>query len=177
MSHKGDMSISFADNAIGRPLFGMLVGVPGSGKSTWLTNNNYHTMPNVMILFTDAYIETVAANEGKTYTEVFRDVIKQAEMHLYSCLNTAVQNRMHIIWDQTNLTRKTRMNKLKHIPNDYYKVALVFPTPEPKTHTAWLNSDARAGKVIPEPIMYSMIENFEHPTLWEGFNSIRTVNK
>ncbi len=177
MSEMGDMKFTTAGNMVDRPVFTMLVGVPGSGKSTWLSNNNYHTLPNVMILSTDAYIETVAADEGKTYSEVFRDVIKQAEMHLYHCLDVAIKHKMDIIWDQTNLTRKTRMNKLRHIPWDYYRIALVFPTPEPKTHTAWLNSDARAGKTIPDAIMHSMIENFEHPTMGEGFNAIRTADR
>ena len=177
MTTMGDMKFTTADDMVSRPVFTMLVGVPGSGKSTWLTSNDYHTLPSVMILSTDAYIETVAADEGKTYSEVFRDVIKQAEMHMYHCLNVALEHKMDIIWDQTNLTRKTRMNKLRHIPLDYRRVALVFPTPEPKTHTAWLNSDARAGKTIPDAIMHSMIENFEHPTMSEGFNTIQTVDR
>jgi predicted kinase len=176
MSEMGDMKFTTAGDMI-RPIFMMLVGVPGSGKSTWLSNNNYHVMPNVMILSTDAYIEAVAADEGKTYSEVFRDVIKQAEMHLYHCLDVAVKHKMDIIWDQTNLTRKTRMNKLKHIPLDYHRMAMVFPTPEPKTHTAWLNSEARVGKSIPDVMIHSMIENFEHPSLSEGFNEIRTVKR
>jgi hypothetical protein len=54
-------------------------------------------------------------------------------------------------------------------------MAMVFPTPEPKTHTAWLNSEARVGKTIPDAIIYSMIENFEHPAMSEGFNSIQNI--
>ena len=169
------MSTETMDPLLRGSVFTMLVGVPGSGKSTWLSNNHYHDLPNVMILSTDAYIESIAADEGKTYAEVFPDLIKEAEKNLYQRLNIAIEHKMDIIWDQTNLTRKTRMNKLRHIPQDYFRIAMVFPTPEPKTHTEWLNSEARVGKTIPDYIIHSMIENFEVPTLGEGFNKIQML--
>jgi hypothetical protein len=128
-----------------------------------------------MILSTDNYIQQIANEMGKTYSEVFRDTIKDAENNLYKSLNVALDYELDIIWDQTNLTRKIRMNKLKHIPLNYHRMAMVFPTPEPKTHTAWLNSEARVGKTIPDAIIYSMIENFEHPAMSEGFNSIQNI--
>ena len=45
----------------------MLVGVPASGKSTWVSNQKFE---DVIIASSDAYIDTVAAKSGKTYNEV-----------------------------------------------------------------------------------------------------------
>jgi predicted kinase len=159
------------------PEMTMLVGVPGSGKSTWLKTVGLINNDDFMILSTDDYIQRVANESGKTYSEVFRDVIKDAEKNLYRNLDIAIEREMHIVWDQTNLTRKTRMNKLKHIPWKYRRDALVFPTPSPEVHNIWLNSKERAGKSIPDAMIHSMIENFEQPSLSEGFNEIRTVKR
>jgi tRNA uridine 5-carbamoylmethylation protein Kti12 len=174
MSEMGDMKFTTAGDMT-RPIFMMLTGVPGSGKSTWLKDNGFMDRIDCMILSTDNYIQQIANEMGKTYSEVFRDTIKDAENNLYKSLNVALDYELDIIWDQTNLTRKIRMNKLKHIPLNYHRMAMVFPTPEPKTHTAWLNSEARVGKTIPDAIIHSMIENFEHPAMSEGFNSIQNI--
>jgi predicted kinase len=155
----------------------MLVGVPGSGKSTWLKDNGYTDRADCMILSTDNYIQDIADKAGKTYSEVFSNTIKDAERNLYRNLDIAVEYEMDIIWDQTNLTQKTRMNKLKHIPWKYRRVAMVFPVPEPEVHNIWLNSKERVGKSIPDDMIHSMIENFEQPSLSEGFTEIRLLKR
>ena len=53
---------------------------------------------------------------------------------------------------------------------DYEHIAVVFKTPEPEELARRLAS--RPGKNIPAHVMRSMIDNFEMPTLDEGFTQV-----
>jgi len=57
------------------PVLWMLVGVPGSGKSTWIeeTELDEGQGQDTVILSTDDYIEHIASIRGTTYNEVFHD--------------------------------------------------------------------------------------------------------
>lgn len=146
----------------------MLIGVPGSGKTTWIKNNKH----NAVVLSTDDKIETEAARVGKTYSEVFQSTIKQATSEMEADLVQAVKLRKDIIWDQTNLTVKSRKSKLAKIPKDYKKIAVFFHVPEDLRQRL----ASRPGKVIPEPIVLSMINQLEPPSKNEGFDEIYFIN-
>lgn len=145
----------------------MLIGVPGSGKTTWIKNNKH----DAVVLSTDDKIEAEAARVGKTYSEVFQDTIKHAISAMDTDMIKAVRNRQDIIWDQTNLTAKSRKVKLSQIPKDYHKVAVYFPVPKDLRDRL----ASRPGKTIPEPIILSMINQLQPPTKEEGFDEIVAV--
>lgn len=142
----------------------MLVGVPGSGKSTWIKNNDH----DAIVLSTDNYIERAAEKHGKTYSEVFKDTIGQATDQMEKDLIQAVRNERDIIWDQTNLTAQSRKNKLGRIPRSYKKVAVFFSVPQNLRDRL----ASRPGKTIPEPVIISMINQLQPPTKEEGFDEI-----
>lgn len=150
----------------------MLVGLPGTGKSTWVKNQGFYDKPDWMVLSTDNFIESVASGEGKTYSEVFPASIKFAEANLTEALNYAIKSKMNIVWDQTNLSAITRSKKLARVPLCYRRIARVFPIPE--NHNEWLNSPDRVGKVIPPHIIDSMIATYVTPSIYEGFDEIIT---
>ena len=146
----------------------MLIGVPGSGKSTWIKN---HADASAMVLSTDDKIEAAARAQGKTYSEVFKDEIKAANVGMQNDLIRALRDGRDIIWDQTNITRKSRRDKIKQIPHSYEKIAVFFPTPlDLKQRLA-----SRPGKEIPEPVVLSMINQLEPPSKEEGFDKIISV--
>lgn len=142
----------------------MLVGVPGSGKSTWIKNNDH----NSVVLSTDNYVERAAEKYGKTYSEVFQDTIGYATEQMEKDLLQAVRNERDIIWDQTNLTAKARKGKLSRIPKSYKKVAVYFSVPQDLRDRL----ASRPGKTIPEPVIISMINQLQPPTKEEGFDEI-----
>jgi predicted kinase len=152
----------------------MLIGVPGSGKSTWLQNKDFTKDERATcILSTDNYIEDAAKVLGKTYNEVFEETIADATADLNAQLSWAVKNSMNIVWDQTNINKKTRAKKLAMIPsNDYEKIAVFFETPDEEEHQRRLNSCGREGKSIPEHVMRNMIKGLERPEKSEGFDRI-----
>ena len=150
----------------------MLVGLPGTGKSTWVKNQGYFENPDWMVLSTDNFIESCIIGTNDTYSAVFPSLIRLAERNLVEGLNYACRTRMNIVWDQTNLSAASRAKKLKQLQIGYKKTARVFPVPP--NHSEWLNSEERRGKVIPDHVLASMHAVFEQPTIYEGFDEIIT---
>ena len=155
------------------PTLYMMIGVPASGKSTWLKNTITSPSGND-IISTDHYIDQYAESVDRTYNDVFSEFISQATREMEKDLKIAIDNDLDIYWDQTNLNRKTRANKLRKIPSYYKKVAVVFPIPEVNEWVRRLES--RPGKNIPYNILVKMVNTFVEPTLDEGFDEILVVN-
>lgn len=151
------------------PTLWMLVGVPASGKTTWLRNSDIDWNKTVL-LSTDNIIEREAAMLGKTYNDVFSQVIKPATREMNQRLRNAVANNKDIVWDQTNLTASSRRSKLEKIPDTYHKVAVYFPVPAGAEWQRRLAS--RPGKIIPQHILVNMGQGFTMPSQAEGFDEI-----
>jgi predicted kinase len=146
----------------------MLIGVPGSGKSTWIKNQDFD-WDTTVVASTDNYVDKIAAERGLTYNDVFNDVMHSAVTYMVGTVNDAVDKGLDIVWDQTNTTRASRRKKFPMLPG-YRVIAVVFRTPPFRVLQQRLNS--RPGKNIPPHVVKSMVVNFEIPTLDEGFDDI-----
>lgn len=151
-----------------KPKLYVLVGVPGSGKSTWVANQRWD-MNNTVFVSTDDHVEAYAKSVGKTYNEVFEDYMPTAVRLMADDVIAARKASKDIVWDQTSTTVKSRKRKFNMLP-DYYAIAVVFPTPEKAELDKRLAN--RPGKNIPKHVIQSMIENWETPTEEEGFAEI-----
>jgi predicted kinase len=147
-----------------------LIGVPGSGKSTWIDTQDWAL--SCAKVSTDKWVEIYAKEVGKTYSEVFVDFMPTAVDLMAKEVIAAREMGRDIIWDQTSTTVKSRARKFNMLP-DYEHIAVVFRTPEHKELFRRLWS--RPGKDIPEHVIASMIASWEEPTLDEGFTEIRVV--
>ena len=149
------------------PTVHVLVGVPGSGKSTWIKNQDW--TQNCAIVSTDAFVEQEAQRQGKTYNEVFNDYMPTAVELMADQVVAAREAGQDIIWDQTSTTVASRRKKFNMLPN-YHAVAVVFYTP---SHTELERRLAsRPGKNIPWNVMQGMISSLKLPTEEEGFDEI-----
>jgi len=148
-----------------------LIGIPGSGKSTWIKNQPWAN--DYVIISTDNYVEQQAKFVGKTYNDVFKEFMPYAVKLMTHDVIKARENGQNIIWDQTSTTVLSRLKKFRMLP-DYEHIAVVFTTPDDSELAKRLAS--RPGKTIPSNVVASMIENFEMPTLDEGFKEILIVN-
>jgi predicted kinase len=144
-----------------------MIGVPGSGKSTWISNQDW--TQNCAYISTDHYVEKFARRMGKTYNEVFDLVMPRAVNLMTRAVVRAREADKDIIWDQTSVSVKSRMRKFRML-RDYEHIAVVFRTPEKAELDKRLAS--RPGKSIPDHVINSMIENFEMPSEEEGFKEI-----
>ena len=144
-----------------------LVGVPGSGKSTWARNQDWAL--GLTIVSTDAVVEDYARAQGKTYSKVFEEYMPTAVDLMAKQVVFAREHGHTVIWDQTSTTVASRAKKFRMLP-DYEHVAVVFKTPDEEEHQRRLKT--RPGKVIPEAVLFDMVWNFEMPTEEEGFSEI-----
>lgn len=139
-----------------QPVFTMLVGLPGSGKSTYAAGIE----GDFTYLSTDALVEARAAELGLTYNDVWSDYIGEATRIIHEDFRAAVKDRRDIVWDQTNLTPKKRRRVLSQLPGVYLKVCRVITVHEEIRQDRLLR---RPGKTIPAHVDKSMRETFVYP--------------
>ena len=146
----------------------ILVGVPGSGKSTWVENNREWTQ-DCSIISTDYHIDGFAESLDKTYSEVFEEYMPKAIQMMVDDVATARNYGFNIVWDQTSTTVASRAKKFRMLP-EYRHIAVVFPTPPLDELQRRLSS--RPGKHIPDSVIENMIKGFVYPTKEEGYDEI-----
>jgi predicted kinase len=148
----------------------MLAGMPGCGKSTYRVPYGFD------VISSDIYVEACAEACGVTYNEIFSDVVGQAQenadAHMKSMVECGVKT---IIWDQTNLTTKTRKKKLAQFNEaggkDYRKICLFF---EPDWQLTMERNEARKafGRSIPQHVLENMFSTYQTPKKAEGFSYV-----
>ena len=142
----------------------MLVGVPGSGKSTWVKNQTL--TDNCVVVSTDEFVEQYASECGKTYSEVFQQYMPTAINLMAKKVVEARKMKKDIIWDQTSTTVASRRRKFNML-TDYEHIAIIFSTPSNEELIKRL--EGRPGKNIPWNVVSEMINNFQIPNESEGF--------
>lgn len=151
----------------------MLIGVPGSGKSTWIKSMGFDA--GTVLISSDDIVEEEAARLGKTYSDIFAEYAKEATAEMNRRVTVATIVGKSVVWDQTNVDAKGRAKKLRRFSDSYRKVAVFFPTPEPEEHARRLAN--RPGKFIPQFVIDSMTQRLEMPTIAEGFDEVIIANE
>ena len=144
----------------------MLIGLPGSGKSTWIRNFLSKENPsNWVIASTDDILEKWGKEKGLNYNQAFqhfnfKDVTAQMNQHIQD----AIKNGKNIIFDQTNMTQKSRRSKLQMLPKNYSREAVVFSIPDAELKARLNKREKEEGKKIPPHVIDSMARSYEAPT-------------
>ena len=154
-------------NAKKLPKCYQLIGVPASGKSTWLNSQNW--IGGMEYVSTDYHVHEYAKLQGKTYREVFEEYMPTAVELMAKEVVAAREAGRDVIWDQTSTTVKSRARKFRMLP-DYWHVAVVFGTPNIEVLKERIAN--RVEQPIPWEVVQGMIDNFEYPTNAEGFKEI-----
>ena len=156
--------------AVEPPLLVMLVGLPGSGKSTAakrLASTIRSQGRPCEIIGTDAYLEAEAVRRGLPYMAVFAEQFDIADAVMWRQAKEAIRRRTSVIWDQTNLTANARRWRLRLFPEDYLPIAAVMATTDDK---AWERNLARGpDRAVPEDAFHRMRAEFCRPSREEGF--------
>jgi predicted kinase len=151
-----------------------MVGLPASGKSTRV--RELLAVNPIVVYSTDNLIEDWAAQDGKTYNEIFNDCIKRATEEMNQLLDIAIRGREDIVWDQTNLGAKKRAKIINRMRNAGYRVeceCILFPVGDSQWEDWNWRLNNRSGKTIPDSVIESMMDSFVRPVLDEGFDTVR----
>lgn len=152
----------------------VMVGLPATGKSTRV-QDMCAMDPDVFVYSTDAILERIAEQLGKTYNDVFEAHIKSAQTEADIWLAEAIKNKQNIIWDQTNLGVKKRAKIINRMRRAGYTVnceCVVPPAGDSQNEDWWFRLNDRPGKNIPDHIMKNMMDTYAIPTEDESFDSI-----
>lgn len=146
-----------------KPTVTLLVGIPGSGKTTWANNNHKE---NEVVLSSDLIRK-----------ELFNDETNQENNKLvfttlYKRARNLIKQGKSVIIDATNVTVNDRARALNNFAGlDVYKIAIVFKT-EPDICKV---RDKLRARTVGEEVINKFVEKFTNPKSEEGFNEIKYI--
>ena len=151
----------------------MLIGVPGSGKSTYrdkLINSN----KEYRISSFDDLINMEAEDSNVTYNKIFsnKELLRDIESEYTSIYKEYIYNFENIIVDATNLTYNSRGRKLSIVDRNRYKTkAIVFIRSIEDIKKVNEIRREEGYKYINDDDLFNMCRRFEVP-LYSEFDSI-----
>jgi len=143
------------------PVMYMLVGLPGSGKSTYA--KIIAKKSNSVIYSSDAIREELYGSE-----EIQGDSQTVFQM-LHSCIKDELRNNVNVIYDACNISYKRRMGflqELKKIP--CYKVCIFIAAP----YCECIKNNENRERCVPVSVIDRMYKHFDVPCEYEGWDDI-----
>ena len=147
----------------------MMMGIPGSGKSTYIQN---HLMSET----------TIVLSSDEIREELYGDVSNQNHNDevfklLYSRINMYLNNENveRIVFDATNINKKRRINFIKYIksiatvPLDINCIYMAVP------FATCVERNSKRDRVVPIEVLERMHLQLSIPTLDENFDTITFV--
>lgn len=157
-----------------RPTIHLMVGLPYSGKSTYI--RNHPTLSTLSVVDSDSYIEKKAKAENTSYGAIFDREIEAALKYRDWLTQKLIRQQRSFIVDQTNLTRMARAHWIELAQKHHYRiVAHVFALPSDESQLL-ARRQRRVDKVIPIAVLAEMISAYEMPSPDEGFSEILWID-
>ncbi len=148
------------------PRVTMLVGMPGSGKSTWRAlRMAQDAVRPTTIISTDDQVEDVGRKFGLSFSEAFKLLDhKEVDRGHLIALKAAIAAGHDVVIDRVNASPKGRARLLRYVPSHYEKHAVAFTAPE---HVLDQRRARRAGKIIPKRALQEMRDAYHPPAKGE----------
>jgi predicted kinase len=154
-----------------KPILWILVGLPGTGKTSWRQRRVEQAQGPVGIISSDDLIENAARGAGLSYNEMFALIhFPSLRSQLMLKFDDMINRKIEIIVDRMNLSRQSRANFLKRA-RGYHRVAVICDAPV--EHIVAVNRSRKAiGRDIPEHVFANGLREYEEPRRDEGFHRI-----
>ena len=135
------------------------IGLPGRGKSTWLTKQGIETIISPDIIRATVY-------GGYPTDGLDKELEKEVWKRAYALLPLAFETKMNVAFDATNLSKSRRAAIISKTPADYDIVGVYFST----TIDECIKRQIGRKKGVPEKVIKSMNSRLEFPEKEEGFD-------
>lgn len=150
----------------------VLVGLPGSGKSSWTKKFLATVDKPFVVVSTDDILERIASENDSRYNDVINQHYGDAEKEMKRNATEAFRNGISIIWDQTNMGANKRRKILAQTPKQYRKIAVVFELDDQELFKRLNKREEETGKKIGPKIIETMKAGYSEPSKSEGFDEI-----
>lgn len=145
----------------------LMMGTPGSGKSTFITDHL-----NGEIWVSRDHIRFALVKEDEEYfskeKEVFREFVKE--------INTALDNGNDVFADATHLNRASRNKLLRAINPKETPIIEVIWIKTPLSECITRNDNRKGTRAfVPRSVIRRMFNQIEKPEFEEGFKTIYIV--
>ena len=147
------------DKTVVKPAFLMVVGLPGSGKSTYIEKyySNYHVHSS------DAIREELSGDVNN------QDINKQVFSTLHKRVKDDLVAGHNVVYDATNISWKRRKAFLQELKNiNCHKECVLMATP----FELCVQRNNERDRVVPYFVIERMYKNFDIPWYNEGWDSI-----
>lgn len=143
------------------PKLCVIVGVPGSGKTTYC-ESVVKDNSNFKHLSSDLIRKEILGNEEdqSANDRVFQTMQSRALEYLNA--------GYHVLYDATNITRKSRAAILSKLPPWVQKEAIICWAPI----ETCIERDANRKRSVGKEVIYKMLRNYQVPYFDEGFSRI-----
>lgn len=148
-----------------KPIFTMLIGVPGSGKTRW--SKQYED--KCVLLSSDAIRGELFGSEDYVCTKEENEKVFNL---MQQRTNAGLFEGKNVIYDATNLRKKNRIHLLRSIKKiDCIKQCVLLIT----EYDICLKQNASRERKVPEDVIWRMYTNFQPPHKSEGWDEINIV--
>jgi len=165
-----------------KPWIEVLIGVAGSGKSTYLKDRLYLPEPvPVIISRDDTLMEFAHANEiSGNYSEIWKSLTDEDQSNIDKLLEDkfkkAFKNKQNMVIDMTNMSNKSqrKWTNKANAPKSYRAKATIFATSYNEVTTRLKKREQETGKSIPDFVVKNMMKGFMVPN-YTNFSEISWV--
>jgi tRNA uridine 5-carbamoylmethylation protein Kti12 len=146
----------------------LLIGPPGSGKTTWRDHVFSKLGQAPVVISTDDMIERWGAERGLNYTQAFASgVFAEFDREAMRIFTAAVARRANIVVDRTNMTVSSRARFLSQLPKTYHRIGIVFDVERATLDKRLAFRAEKTGKNIPNHVVTDMLSRYEPPVVGE----------
>lgn len=157
--------------ALNQPYCVMLIGLPGTGKTTFRNLLLKALSPDTpVVVSSDDLLHRRAWVDGVTYHDAFHSHGDRAVKYAEAIMRSAYAKHKNVLIDQTNPTRKSRARKLVQATAHYKTIGLYFTAPDATVRQRLINRGvygadyrvhARLAQIMQVPIAAEFDELFE----------------